>query len=142
MQGASWGKDARGTRWRAVQAVVTSVCVVACVTPAASAQTRAGVPSPKPSGQAVADQLEQSTGLAPTQVTGRNVCSQAGGGQAQCAAQELVLRQTRHRIHPHPGGRNTFTQVFPSRHGGISPQATSPNLFAPAFPSPAAGLAA
>src|SRR4051794_10743680 len=127
--------DARGAQLRAVRAVIGGLCVLVCLTLAAAAQARRGVPSPKPSAQAISDQLEQSTGLVPSQVTGRNVCAQAGGGQAQCAAQELVLRQSHQRVRPHTGGRNTFTQVFPSRHRGIAPQPGGADLFGQAVPS-------
>ena len=71
------------------------------------------------SEQAVAGVLEQSTGLAPSQVTSEPACSPAGPGFAHCDAEALVLRSGHARVRPNVHGGPTFTQVFPKARSGI-----------------------
>src|SRR3982074_2721529 len=54
-------------------------------------QHEPGVPAPLPSTQALASELEQSTGLTPSQVTVSNVCGPVPVGMARCAAKALRL---------------------------------------------------
>ena len=67
----------------------------------ATARLRPGVPTPAPTSRGVAAVLRQTTGLAPGQVTTRQLCPSAGTGQAKCAAEALVLRSSGALVHPH-----------------------------------------
>ncbi|MBV9416839.1 MAG: PKD domain-containing protein [Solirubrobacterales bacterium] len=70
------------------------------VSRAAVSTTRTGISTPPPSPGAVALALGQATGLSPSQVTSRPVCSRAAPGHASCAAQTLVLRSTGAPVRP------------------------------------------
>ncbi len=79
-----------------------------------------GARDPAPATTELAAELEQSTGLSPSQVTTRSECPAVSPGQARCDAQAVVLRADAQPVHPRPGARATFTQVFPRDHRGIA----------------------
>jgi hypothetical protein len=56
--------------------------------------------------------VERLTGLAPAQVTTRDVCPPVAPGRARCFAQAIVLRSTGAPVRPRLARRATFTQVF------------------------------
>ena len=70
-------------------------------------RTRPGAPvggpavvAPAPTNRGVAAVLRQTTGLAPAQVTTRQLCPAANSGHARCAAEALVLRSNGALVHP------------------------------------------
>jgi hypothetical protein len=83
---------------------------------------RAAAPSP----QALAASVQQTAGVALSQVTAVNVCGAPGAGHAACAAQDLVLRSSHRLVHPHVTPHPTFTQVFPHHHAPAAPAPVAP----------------
>ncbi|HEX4282800.1 MAG TPA: PKD domain-containing protein [Solirubrobacteraceae bacterium] len=59
-----------------------------------------GVAAPAPTSHGLAAVLRQTTGLAPAQVTTRQLCPTADSGHARCAAEALVLRSNGALVHP------------------------------------------
>ena len=82
--------------------------------------------------------LEQATGLAPSQVSERDVCPAARATQARCAAQVLVLRSDGALVRPHVDARASLGRVrAASRLGFAMPAAGDssepPQVGTPAF---------
>ncbi len=104
-----------------------------------------GNPAPAPSPAALASALAIQTGLTPAQVTTVNVCGAPSAARAACAAQALVRRSDRARVHPRVHGGPTFTQVFPARSATAASAPSAPAApaggAAPA-PAPAPGTPA
>jgi hypothetical protein len=96
-----------------------------------------GVPSATPTGQAVSGTLEQTTGLAPSDVQLQDVCPAAGVGYARCAAQALVLQSSHHLVRPDV----TDTRPMRVRAGSAQPAVASPAVAAAAT-APVAGTPA
>ena len=59
-----------------------------------------GVAAPAPTSHGLAAVLRQTTGLAPAQVSTRQLCPAADSGHARCAAEALVLRSNGALVHP------------------------------------------
>jgi hypothetical protein len=100
-----------------------------------------GLRSAAPSPKALAAAVQQTSGLAASQVVAENVCPAPKPGQAQCAAQVLVRRSDHAQVHPHVVARPTFTQVFPhSRARGAAAALATPSTgfaLAPSAGAPA-----
>src|SRR5450631_567838 len=89
-----------------------------------------------PSAQAVAEALQQDTGLSPAQVTAVDVCPAPAPGQAQCDAQTLRLRSGRALVHPRAHRHATLTQIVAGRRAGVSAAAAAAPATVPAAAAP------
>jgi hypothetical protein len=96
-----------------------------------------GVPTATPTGQAVSGTLEQTTGLAPSDVQLQDVCPEVGVGYARCAAQALVLHSNHHLVRPDVSD----TRPMRVRAGSAQPAVASPAVAAAAT-APVAGTPA
>jgi PKD repeat protein len=97
-----------------------------------------GLRAAAPTARALAQSLEQSTGLAPSQVSQRDVCPAATAGRVRCAAQVLVLRSDGATVRPHVRAHGSLGRVQPATAGGrVTPAGVAasapPQAGTPAF---------
>jgi PKD repeat protein len=84
-----------------------------------------GLRTPGPTSAALSLALKQATGLSPAQVANRDVCPATQTGQAQCAAEALVLRSNGTPVRPHVRSAATLGRVHPAVGTPVRPGTTT-----------------